>query len=69
MAAVACGSGFTVCLGKETGGVYTFGGGGSSCLGHGNKTFTPQPVRVEALAEESVLRVACGHRHAFALAK
>jgi alpha-tubulin suppressor-like RCC1 family protein len=63
---VWCGGGYT--LVESTDGVlYSFGQGGSKCLGHGDKAREPHPKKVEALSGFSAATVACGFRHAAAL--
>merc|ERR1719247_1748837 len=63
---VWCGGGYT--LVESTDGVlYSFGQGGSKCLGHGDKAREPHPKKVEALSGFSAAVVACGFRHAAAL--
>jgi len=65
-ARVFCGGGYTVVL-DEAGAAYTFGQGGSRCLGHGDKKREPHPKAVAALADFEIERVACGFRHVAAL--
>jgi alpha-tubulin suppressor-like RCC1 family protein len=65
---VTCGQGFTAVITKE-GKLYTFGDGGSRCLGHGDKKRQPQPMLVEALAHEDMGFLRAGHRHVVAFTK
>ena len=68
MSKVFCGQGFTAAVTKE-GKLYTFGDGGSRCLGHGDKKRKPQPELVEALQDEHVDFLNAGHRHVVAFTK
>jgi alpha-tubulin suppressor-like RCC1 family protein len=65
-AAVYCGGAYTLALDTE-GLVYSFGQGGSKCLGHGDKKRRPHPLPVDALDGFRVSKVACGYRHVAAL--
>lgn len=62
VAMVACGGSHTAAV-TEAGQLYTFGKGGSLCLGRGNKSYSPHPQLVEGLGGRCVLKMACGNKH------
>jgi len=52
---ISCGSNFTVAIGAETGSVYTFGNGNTSCLGHGKCQRTMRTPSTHASARTHAL--------------
>lgn len=63
-----CGTAHTVAI-DDTGALYTWGKGALGRLGHGDSEDQLLPKLVSALANKSVLDVACGHAHTVALTK
>ncbi len=64
--AIACGYLHSALLDK-TGGVYTFGYGDYGQLGHGNEIKQCRPLKVHALADQRVVRLAAGGFHTMGL--
>lgn len=59
---VACGEHFVAAI-SDKGKLFTLGKGGSTCLGHGDRTTRHQATLVEALSNYHVSHVACGAHH------
>ena len=63
---IACGRYFTAAI-TDSGELYTWGAGRDFALGHGDRNNRLLPTKVEALAGEKVIKVACGKNFTVAL--
>ncbi|CAB4011045.1 Hypothetical predicted protein [Paramuricea clavata] len=65
--AVACGRSHTLVISES--GVFSFGAGADSQLGHGDNQSYNVPTEIEALNDKTITQVSCGAEHSAALAE